>query len=382
MKNKLLPLLALSSLCLVSKGLAQDMLDFSEKKASVAERKFTADRNFINQHHIVVLEDGTRMEIEMYDANDFSLIKNLDSLLHIFNNDFATYKDSLLPGGTNSLRIDYLFTDKPGVQAIRFKRHDADGEMYANTKGQLSRLKLDDDTVRILISKCATEKVWGKYDYTPIQITFRSKSFADILELKNLNRVVDRLIVNALKGNKMSRHPKSEKTTIYKVQTDSLVKFEDESGLKINQNDMIIITGNIGLGVIRDRISPFAEIKLQLSKPWSGLKNARSVFGISATPYFLFEKRADGNYTTHANWFLNAEIGNVSNGLFDGLKIKSFTIGAGYLLKPTDKIFNGKTAKAYLNIGLDKGFQIAPEIIFTDNFRQMFPGITLRIFKQ
>ncbi len=131
----------------------------------------------------------------------------------------------------------------------------------------------------------------------------------------------------------------------------------------------------IGAGLIRNTASPSIEASFSHKH-----KNKWEI-GINTITYFFFEQSIKANNTkdfkAYINTFLNAEF--LINGLFNNENTnkkdwKGF--GLGYLIDNNGGYFKGATAKLYF-ISRYKYFTIIPEIIFTDDFKSMFPGFTI-----
>ena len=80
------------------------------------------------------------------------------------------------------------------------------------------------------------------------------------------------------------------------------------------------------------------------------------------------------------NWFINFESGSIVESTQPGWLGKETVIEVGYLALQKGDYFKNSTLKLYTNLVLTKAITITPEIIFTDNFRQLFPGLTVKFF--
>lgn len=56
------------------------------------------------------------------------------------------------------------------------------------------------------------------------------------------------------------------------------------------------------------------------------------------------------------------------------------TLGVGYLVKKHGEMFRNTTAKVYLNwhMGINSIY-VTTELIFTDNFKQIFPTLNVKV---
>src|ERR1043166_5309747 len=120
-----------------------------------AQQKTKEDKAFevpeniiINRRFYIDLDKGNKLTIELTDITDLQRIANIDSLLKIFASDLAPLKDSLSDPIT-SKRIDYV-TDAQGRKKIRILRYPSKGDNYLLNNGELSSLKINQDTINII----------------------------------------------------------------------------------------------------------------------------------------------------------------------------------------------------------------------------------------
>jgi hypothetical protein len=118
-------------------------------QANRSDRAFEVPENIIiNRRFWINLEKGNKMQIEVTDINDLKAVANIDSLLQVFLSDIAPLKDSLSDPLT-SKRIDYI-TDAQGRKKIRFQQVQAKGASFLISKGDLSSLRTEQDTIHII----------------------------------------------------------------------------------------------------------------------------------------------------------------------------------------------------------------------------------------
>jgi len=106
------------------------------------------DNIVINRRFYIDLDKGNKLVIELTDITDLQRIANIDSLLKVFANDLTPLKDSL-SDPLSSKRIDYV-TDVQGRKKIRILRYPPRGDNYLLNNGELSSLKINQDTINII----------------------------------------------------------------------------------------------------------------------------------------------------------------------------------------------------------------------------------------
>ncbi len=110
-----------------------------------ADKIFNIPAGYLKRSFTADLGKGNKMQIELTDLEDLDRFKNIDSLLRIFLQDMAALKDSLTDE-LSAKRIDY-FTDELGRKKIRIRLSKPDGASFLLQQGNLSALKLEQDTV-------------------------------------------------------------------------------------------------------------------------------------------------------------------------------------------------------------------------------------------
>ena len=112
---------------------------------------FNSREYMISHRHNVYLTKGDKMVIELLDVKDYESLHQFNTILQSLKTDMAFYKDSLANMGADNVRIDYLITDGKNDRKLRFTRHAANGDAFIVKNGETSRLKINQDTIRIRI---------------------------------------------------------------------------------------------------------------------------------------------------------------------------------------------------------------------------------------
>jgi len=351
----------------------------------------------VNFRDFVKLKDA-KMVVEANNLNDFEVLKHLDSVLLNFKKDIAFYKDSLDDGNGGHVRIDYVLSSEYAFKKIRFKKYAPDGNIFIERDGDVSKLKLDQDTVRLIFERENSAPssqtgftIKGKY---LVQVTFYMDNYTDIdkviADKEMLHHTIDTLQSTQTLTHSVSdpyRNPLS--VTYNPYESDSHFRLyhqmlKDETGgiSADNRNDVLTVQANMGVGLIRNTFAPMADMGIEFRKYHRMYSKDKSytLGGVYASSYFFFDKKADGNYHTYDNWFVNGYIGSAYKQNIMGVNTKSIAIGAGYLFAQKGGYFKNTTMKIFFDMQLANGVTISPELIGTDNFKQIFPGLTLKVF--
>ncbi len=357
---------------------------------------FSMDKEEVRNKHIVFLEKGNRIVVELHSRKDYDMLDNFDAVLKSFLNDISFYRDSLESMGADNVRIDYAAAIPAGSNKIRFKRYSADGDAYFTKNGNTSKLKLEQDTIRIVLSKDAENNIGhedGNGMYKRVQVTFILNNYTDINDListKEINRYIDSLIekseakVPLKKGaNDQSTiyyHPYSHDKSNFLKRYMLLAQDDDKKPGYASTYDYLTVNLDIGGALVKNKIAPAISFGPEIKVKWKGWNTAwgrhkeYSVYGINAAAYYLFDKQPDGKYRTNINWFINAEYGS-TYGKNSSMGISRWVYGVGYLLNPDNINFQKNTFKLFMNAGFRNGIRIQPEMIFTNNFKNVLPGI-------
>lgn len=395
--KKLLLILTLILLSVTGKLYAQNRFEagaLSVLKMSKEEKTFDMKSSFISLRDFIELKEG-KMILDLADLKDYESFRNLDSVLKNFRKDVAFYKDSLDATPTAGVRIDYVVSDEYPFKKIRFKKYNSGGNIYLNQGGDISRLKYEQDTVNIIMQKSELRLPGpGKFKIPyAVSATFVLANYTDVDKIvagRELKRIVDTLE----KTSQLKRTIKSAflnpLTIYYSPYNDGKWHYKRLPWLSDVPYDIrfsspkkrkaFAIDISIGAGLIRNDVAPMGEIGAQFTSHQKLNHKNHDYFRISATPYFLFDKDSEGNSLVNDNWFLNADVGSVYDGNEATWLGKRVSFGVGYLVKNKGGYFKNNTFKVFTDLEVVRGLTICPELIFNNNFKQIFPGITVKVF--
>lgn len=144
---------------------------------------------------------------------------------------------------------------------------------------------------------------------------------------------------------------------------------------------------NLGGGLIRSKFSPVFEggiVFLPQKQDYYSLQwiPAASFISLTANRYYTFEQTiASTSSTTFNNTFLNLSLGNRFNTkLRSNLLLSEYEAGIGYLVEREGSYFGKNTIKLFASVVTKSKFiRLSPEIYITDNFKEVFPGFSIKI---
>jgi hypothetical protein len=381
-------------------GMQQALLaqDDGVHRKSKAEMLFNMNPPFVNNIHTAHLLKGEAMIIELADLNDYDLLNNLDSIMEEMMKDIEFYKDSMPV--TGNIRIDYVITEDSREKIMRFVKYPSSGDLYVKQNIDIARLKLDQDTVHIILQKKPNDRSNHAHFYDfPAQVTFCLNNYADIDTLLN-NKGFLRSIVDTLKNAIPAKKINPEHDFPYGGPTQSTVDYYPYSAFNKMRRSSVILPhgkleapmaynrnkfaayGNFSAGLIRNTFAPGIEAGI------SHIKFDRSPYpdhfyftSLYLSSVYFFSSGGDGGQVVNDNYFVNIESG--SAGMDDdmlGVKVRSVSLGGGYLIISKGDYFKANTFRLFMGLRLGSGLSVYPELIGTNNLKQIFPGMTLKIF--
>ena len=360
---------------------------------SWSDDMFSVKPDIINNTHVVHLPKNEKIIIELADVTDYDLIANLDSLVGMVWQDIAFYRDSILP--TGSIRIDYTLKKESDDKMMRFRRHDADGNIFIMRGNRISRLKTEQDTIRLIYQKPLYEHDSRQHFYNfPLQVTFclnnytgldtlldqhgLLNAFVDSFRQDTLPRVYDPRIDYVKTEADFYPYRRVNRMVIDKVYMD---RDQLRGKPRDPRKERLLMKANIGGALVANTLAPYADLGIQWNRVFSTVPYYNyNILRVFASSYYLFDKAANGDLSVRDNWFINALIGSIYPTGQEGWLGNEVCVGAGWLFRQSGSCFRNTTVKVFTEIKLNDGISLQPEVIATSNFTQFFPGITLKVF--
>lgn len=143
-----------------------------------------------------------------------------------------------------------------------------------------------------------------------------------------------------------------------------------------------------GGGLIRNKFSPVMEggvVFIPQRQDYYSFQwiPAAAFISLTANRYYTFEQNPGGTAsTTFNNTFLNLSLGNRFNTkLRSNLLFSEYEAGIGYLVEREGSYYGKNTFKLFGSVVTKSKFiRLTPEIYITDNFKEAFPGFSIKFF--
>ena len=335
------------------------------------------DNIVINRRFYIDLEKGNKLEIELTDITDLQKISNIDSLLNVVINDLMPLKDSFSDPLT-AKRVDYA-TDQRGRKKIRIQQYRPKGESYLLNNGELSSLKISQDTLNIIGIIVNPPKANQKISLTHPRYYHLVFYLNNIDELKGyMNGALVTKIETIQKGVE-GKWPTVLGTGFHYLKNDKSITGDKPHGFTAGGNgDFLTGIASVNIQNYKSYFLPSFSLGVRLT-----MTNRDRTFkwepGLSWEPHFLFAKDANDKLKTYRNDFLTLTYGQ--GGVKDHDPRKDFSFSAvfslGYLIHQSGEFIEENTFRLGAGrLNLLKT-TIEPSIYFDHFFKGVTPCIRI-----
>lgn len=235
------------------------------------------------------LGQGNSMRLELTSRQELARFQNIDSLLLVFFTDIKSLQDSLADPQT-ARRIDYLI-DAQGHKKLRIRQTKLAASTYLVGDGEPALLKLQQDTVFLLIAVPAEGESGLRYD----RLGFFLNQYDELngLITAGLNRIVAKMQTSEGEENWTYKRGRAYLKADPTISARHFFSADRQAELSLRyhvsiQNYKNFFTPSFNLGMAISIIN----------------KDNRNTFSVDWEPVFLFAHDADGRLQTYRNDFL------------------------------------------------------------------------------
>ncbi len=157
----------------------------------------------------------------------------------------------------------------------------------------------------------------------------------------------------------------------YAQDTALLQQATDSDGIDSVRPNRVVVYPGFGAALVRNDLTPVFYISAGFNH-----KN-RYEANVNTASYFYFDKNNTNTFNIYRNTFVNAEFMLNFSPLSRSLKSWN-GVGVGYLIEERGKYFSETTMVIYYKRRYPF-FSVAPGIIFDDNFKDVWPVISIRL---
>ncbi len=331
----------------------------------------------VNRRFEIDLGKHNRLQIELTDINDLKSISPIDSLLRVFVSDITPLKDSLSDPLTTK-RIDYV-TDARGRKRVRLLQYPSRGNNYLLDHGQLSALKINQDTINLIGVIAHPLKADQKISQTHPRYYHLVFYLNNVGELAGyMHGILDEKI-RTLLDNEKGKWPLVLGTSSHYLKNDPTITAERPHGFTPGETgDFLEGFATVNVQNYKNLFVPSFSLGLKMV-----LSNRDRTFkwepGISWEPHFVFAHDSAGNFRTYRNDFLTLSYGQ--GGVKDHDSHKPFTFSSvfslGYLINRNGNFFEKHTFRFGAGKLQLMKTTIEPSLYFNDFFKGVTPGIRI-----
>ena len=345
----------------------------AQQTATKTEKTFELPASYAHRRFFIDLGKGNTMRIEVNDLEDLKRFNNMDSVIRVFLTDLEPLKDSL-GDQLLSRRIDYI-TDSFGRKEIRIQQFKPKGESYLVERGNVSALKLEQDTVNFRGTVTYTAKYTLRKAFTSTrhyQVSFFVNDLAD-LALYADGRLNEKIA--SLQGNKRPDWNTTATRGTARLKKDPSITARLPQGNVAGGNFL-----NFRFSVDVQNYKSYFVPSFSLG---TGVIISSSFFKrdimVSWDPDFLFARNAAGRLKAYRNDFVTLTWGQ---GLVEDNepRLESsllFIMSLGYLVNRQGEYFDKNTFRLGAGrLSLYRGkAKFEPVMYFNHFFKGVTPGL-------
>lgn len=327
-----------------------------------------------------LLPAGNKMILEFTTDNQVDSLPNIDDLLQEVWKDLAALGDSLQTPLSNK-RVDVVFS--PVDKKVRVRDYPQQGDVFRIKDGDVTQLKVEQDTLRIILFTRRASALSGFPGGQPYYITFLVNHLNDIPALQKQTNIAT--TVALFKKDFAARRFKgsSASFTQYYAAYDATkgVRLIPTKGALNSYGRKITFIPYVQTGIqyLRGAWVPSAGAGIELTiKPGENLENK---FQLLWEPYFFFDKDSLKKPSLQRNDFITFKYLSYSK-YNSGARVIEFrqTFSLGYLIRRSGNYFEPTTFKFSLPGLQTKNILLEPEFVFNDFFKNFSPSLKLTLF--
>ena len=341
-------------------------------QTSNTDQTFEPAANSITRIYFIDLDKRNKIKLELVDLDDLDAIGNLDSILRNFIQDIEPLKDSLADQ-LSGKRIDYIM-DPSGKNKLRIRQFAPIGSSYLINQGSIAALKIEQDTLNILLKGNGTPvEIFKnkKPGFHYFRISFYVNNLSDLsayMDGKLQNSILD-LRKNAnhawVKGNDGMMHAKGSPKISSNLWRGQAIG-----------SDYLNIRLSADLQNYKNYFVP------SLSFSGTIVTNRRTVkreYSLTGEAHFTFAKDDKGKLQTYRSSFLTLGFNQLNKSNMISPLGFSPSFSLGYLIKQRGDIFDKHTFRlGFGRVSLfNDRIKLEPIVYFHDFFKGITPGIRL-----
>ncbi len=319
------------------------------------------------------LDKGNKLQLEVSKLEDLLRFRNMDSILFALLQDLKPLKDSFLDE-TSSKRIDYNMDDTLN-RKIRLIRYHSKGDLFLLRDGEMSALKVEQDTVNFIgkVTYVAKYTLRPKFTETRnYRVRLIVNNLADLVSYMN-GSISEKIL--SVYNNANQKWVQKKGSGDYLVRADPTIRANANKGYRAG-GDFLILRLGVDAQNYKSLFVPSATLGLSFVLT---SKNFKREIGIAAEDHFLFERNSAGSLVTFRNTFLTLNLahGPIKDNDPKKDSYQLANLSFSYLVRRKGDFFDRGTMRISAGtLSLFEGkTKIQPVLYFTHFFEHVTPGI-------
>ena len=320
------------------------------------------------------LDKGDKMKLELGSLDDLAVIGNLDSIVRTFMQDIEPLKDSLA-NELSSKKIDYII-DASGKNKIRIQQYAPIGSSYLVNQGALAAMKLEQDTIQILLrSSGGRDRMFKKSDpgFHYYRISFFVNNISNLVGYvdgrlqTNISKLRQNATAQWVQGKDGMMHAKAEPS----------ISSQMPKGLLTAGGDYLTFRITADAQNYKNYFVPSVSASVIIVTNRRSIKREYSFTGES---HFTFAKNDQGKLQTFRNSFLTLGYTQVNLGEKKSMLGLSPSFSFGWLARQRGNIYEKNTFRiGFGKAMIGSAIKVEPVIYFNNFFKGITPGIRVSL---
>jgi hypothetical protein len=382
--KKLMIVLALGLTCAGNRLHAQWYLDsesmqtFSMKSAT--ERNFSLPASSLLHRFTLGLANGNVVNVHVTGINMLPAVMNLDSIIRTALEDIRFLNDSMADPLKNYTVVKLKVQN--ALNRFHFMSYPARGTSFAKKGEEISLLKVEQDTLRIIQLLPPAKARFGVLKTQAWQIV------VTVNNLKELGKYLDgslntsmQKVVAEIQKKSAWMNPKRERGRNIRAHYYPTLNGKDAKPvtyLEFGQGDHLDLGLNVGLQSVRSGFAPSVMLGPIAYRNNGLFENS---YGLLWEPLFFFEKNSTGKTVMMRNDFITLRY---SSSRYESRVKKEYgfhqVVSLGYLLRRDGDFFEKNTFKFSMPGFYYRKLYIEPQVFFHDLFKQTYPSLRMSVF--
>jgi len=317
-----------------------------------------------NDQIMIQLGGENRLVVPVQSVAQLDHLTGINALVKRLTDDLATVPDTLID---NKYTKTILYREASGGRTLKVNtKAEERSELYVEKETGLIKTLQRQDSIAVTMQN--EQPLFFILDSVQVMQRLAQTDFDRLIG--QMNGEIQEELARRRKKNLIPYN--GPRVAVYENEKDGQRKVLIQA--KHLELDHIALFFNTGAGLVRDKLVPEIGLAVALMQNMRGTR----YYGLAGTMHYFFDRREDGGYQMFINTFVTLELAQSFSR--EGKVWQK--IGIGYLVSRQGNYFGENTFKLTLDLAgkpRHGTLHLIPELIFTDNFKTIFPGIRLGV---